>query len=64
MDGLTVGYAQGDVEKTTNTKSDESTMFAKYATGPITVGIQTSEKDNETVVLQMTSQQELVFLTK
>ena len=45
MEGLTVGYAQGDVEVTTNTKSDEHTMYAKYATGPITVGVQTSEKD-------------------
>jgi outer membrane protein OmpU len=45
MEGLTVGYAQGDVEQTTNTKSDEHTMYAKYATGPITVGVQTSEKD-------------------
>ena len=45
MEGLTIGYAQGDVETTTNTKSDESTMYAKYAIGAITVGIQTSEKD-------------------
>ena len=48
VDGLTVGYGQGDVEQTTNTKSDESTMFAKYAIGSMTVGIQISEKDNET----------------
>ena len=47
MEGLTLGYGQGDVEQTTNTKSDESTMFAKYAIGAITVGIQMSEKDNE-----------------
>ena len=47
MEGLTLGYGQGDVEQTTNTKSDESTMFAKYATGQVTVGIQMSEKDNE-----------------
>ena len=47
MEGLTVGYAQQDVETTTNTKSDESTMYAKYAIGAITVGIQMSEKDSE-----------------
>ena len=47
MEGLTVGYAQQDVEVTTNSKSDESTMYAKYAIGGITVGIQMSEKDSE-----------------
>ena len=47
LEGLTVGYAQQDVEVTTNTKSDESTMYAKYAIGGITVGIQMSEKDSE-----------------
>ena len=47
MEGLTVGYAQQDVEVTTNAKSDESTMYAKYAIGGITVGIQMSEKDSE-----------------
>jgi outer membrane protein OmpU len=48
MEGLTIGYAQGDVEATTNTKSDENTMYAKYAMGGITVGIQVSEADFET----------------
>ena len=47
MEGLTVGYAQQDVEVTTNTKGDESTMYAKYAIGGITVGIQMSENDME-----------------
>ena len=49
MDGLTLGYGEGDVENVTNTKSNESTLFAKYAienTG-FTIGIQMSEKDNE-----------------
>ena len=45
MEGLTVGYAQQDVEVTTNTTGDESTMYAKYAIGGITVGIQMSEND-------------------
>ena len=48
MDGLTVGYGEGDVEQTTGTKSNESTLFAKYTLGAATVGIQMSEKDNET----------------
>ena len=48
MEGLTIGYGQGDVEVTTGTKSDESTLFAKYAIGGATVGIQKSEQDNET----------------
>jgi len=45
MEGLTIGYAQQDVEVTTNTKGDESTMYAKYAIGGFTVGIQMSEND-------------------
>ena len=48
MEGLTIGYGTGDVEQTTGTKSDESTLFAKYAIGGATVGIQKSEQDNET----------------
>ena len=48
VEGLTIGYGQGDVEQTTNTKSDENTMFATYAIGQVTVGLQISEKDNET----------------
>tara|TARA_B100000886_G_scaffold322899_1_gene266264 strand:+ start:1029 stop:1952 length:924 start_codon:yes stop_codon:yes gene_type:complete len=47
MEGLTVGYGQGDVEQTTGTQSDESTIFATYAIGGATVGIQKSEQDNE-----------------
>ena len=47
MEGLTVGYAQGDVEATTNSKSDQSTMYAKYAIGAVTVGVQMSENDSE-----------------
>ena len=47
MEGLTVGYGQGDVEQTTGTQSDESTIFATYAIGGATVGIQKSEMDNE-----------------
>ena len=48
MEGLTIGYAQQDVEVTTNTKSDESTMYATYAVGGLTIGYQTSEYDAPT----------------
>ena len=45
VDGLRVGYAFGDVETTAGTEQEESTMFATYATGGFTVGVQTSEND-------------------
>ena len=48
MEGLTIGYAQQDVETVTDAKGDESTMYAKYAIGGFTVGIQMSENDMET----------------
>ena len=47
MEGLTLGYAQQDVETVTGTKGDESTMYATYAIGGFTVGIQLSENDME-----------------
>ena len=47
MEGLTIGYAQQDVEVVTDTKNDESTMYATYAIGGFTVGIQMSENDSE-----------------
>ena len=52
LEGLTVGYAAGEVDEIANTHgsgnvtgTDESTMFVTYATGPITVGYQASEAD-------------------
>jgi outer membrane protein OmpU len=55
LEGLTVGYAVGEVDEIANTHgsgnvsgTDESTMFVTYATGPITVGYQTSEADGTT----------------
>jgi len=44
-EGLTVGFATGDTEEVVGTKNKESTMYAKYAYGPITVGYQASEND-------------------
>ena len=45
MEGLTLGYATQDVEVTTNTAGSENTMYAKYAMGGITIGVQMSEND-------------------
>ncbi len=46
FDGLTVGYAVGEsnAEGGTN-NTDETTMYIKYAYGPVTVGYQESERD-------------------
>jgi len=54
LEGLTIGYAQGEVDEKATAAGvevngiDESTMFVTYATGPITVGYQTSEADGPT----------------
>ena len=55
LEGLTLGYATGEVDESTAetvansvTGIDESTMFVTYATGPITVGYQASEADGAT----------------
>ena len=44
--GLRLGYAAGDVESVTNTKTEENTMFATYAMNAITLGVQVSESDS------------------
>ena len=49
IDGLRVGYAAGTVEINTGTEIDEDTMFATYAMGGLTVGIQVSEADSTAV---------------
>ena len=48
VDGLTLGYAVGEVEETAGVMIDESTMFVTYATGGFTLGYQTSEADGPT----------------
>ena len=55
IEGLSLGYAVGEVDETINTHgsgnvtgTDESTMFVTYASGPITVGYQASEADGAT----------------
>ena len=44
VEGLTIGYGQGDVETTTGTKLDDSTMYVKYTYGSVSVGYTESER--------------------
>ena len=48
IDGLTVGVAMSNNTVGTNIDSDESTMYATYATGGFTVGVQSSDLDHTT----------------
>jgi len=45
VEGLTVGYAEEDNGLTGTSKIDANTMYAKYAFGSFTVGVQSSEAD-------------------
>ena len=47
FDGLTLGFAQGENNAEGGTSNtDNTTMYVKYAYGPVTVGIQESEIDS------------------
>jgi outer membrane protein OmpU len=48
VEGLTIGYAMGEVQEAATIENDESTLFVTYATGPFTIGYQTSEVDGQT----------------
>ena len=48
IDGLTVGIGMSDNSIGNNIDSDESTMFATYATGGFTLGVQSSDLDHTT----------------
>ena len=48
IDGLTVGYAGSDNSIGKNIDSNESTMYATYATGGFTFGVQSSDLDHTT----------------
>jgi len=49
VDGLTLGYATGEYDKSSTTLGlDHTTMFATYAYGSFTVGYQDSEVDGPT----------------
>ena len=56
IDGLTVGLAMSNNTIATNVDSDESTMYATYATGGFTFGVQASDLDHTTA----TSDQESI----
>lgn len=47
VEGLTVGYAEGENKQTAGSYDEQTTMFATYAFGPVTVGYQSSESDVE-----------------
>ena len=48
VEGLTIGYGAADQQVGVNTNNDKSTMYAKYAVGAFTVGVQSSEADHDT----------------
>mgnify|MGYP003960002355 FL=1 len=48
VDGLTVGYAMDENSEAGALQTDYSTMYVKYAYGPVTVGYQVSEEDSAT----------------
>ena len=45
VEGLTIGYAQDDNGLTGSSKIENETMYAKYAFGSFTIGVQESEQD-------------------
>ena len=49
VEGLTLGYATGEVEETAGVLIDESTAFVTYTYGAVTVGYQESQADGPTV---------------
>jgi outer membrane protein OmpU len=48
VEGLSLGYAFGEIAESTTISNDESTLWVKYTNGPISVGYQTSEADGQT----------------
>ena len=47
VEGLTVGYAQDDNGKAGTSSLETETMYAKYAFGSFTVGVQETEQEND-----------------
>ena len=45
VDGLTVGYGQGDTEEVEGTEIEHTAMYVKYTYGSVTVGYQENEAD-------------------
>ena len=48
MEGLTVGYASSDNQTGVNVDQKKTTMYANYAVGAFTVGVQSSDLDHTT----------------
>ena len=48
VEGLSIGYAQAELEESTTVSVDESTLWIKYTNGPISVGYQMSDADGST----------------
>ena len=48
VEGLTVGYAEGELDDTATTSIDNETFFIKYAIGGFTFGYQESEAEGST----------------
>jgi len=51
VEGLTLGYATRDKDMGVAIDEDASTMYVKYAFGPVTVGAQSSESSHTTATL-------------
>ena len=47
VEGLTVGYAQDDNGKSGTSSLETETMYAKYAFGSFTIGVQETEQEND-----------------
>ena len=48
VDGLSLGYATGEYEEAAGRDLDQSTVWVKYAYGPVTVSYQDSDSDGPT----------------
>ena len=48
VEGLSVGFGMAETEETMGTVIDDSTMYAKYTYGSVTIGYQVSESDGPT----------------
>ena len=55
VEGLTLGYASSDNQAGVGVDNDKSTMYAKYAVGALTVGVQQSDQDHDTASLDRES---------
>ncbi len=47
VEGLSLGYAMAEVDESTTISNDESTLWIKYTSGPISVGYQMSDVDGQ-----------------